>query len=388
MKDVVTILKDLIALPSINPMGRTDISEALMGEARVVEYICGFLKNIGLEPLIQNTELPGRNNVGTVLYKGDKHKTILIQAHTDTVDMGNDLSLLSPVEKGGKIYGRGACDDKGSLAAMLAALAQIVSNPSELQNNIVFFAVADEEYTWKGSKKLVSDEPGKNADFGIVGEPTGCCLVNGYKGVARWDMTTSGKSCHSSEPEKGVNAIYRMAKVLQLIENYQQELAMIEDPPIGKETISVGRINGGTTVNIVPDHCVIEIDRRLTRKTSPKQALKNLRIYLESHGVDFKISYSTLKDAQNASYVSENHPGIQLALKILRMLKLDTQPQQVAFGSDAYRMNNAGIPTVLLGPGSIHVAHSKNEYIPITELKKAKDFYYEMMKKNLQSYDY
>jgi acetylornithine deacetylase len=238
--------------------------------------------------------------------------------------------------------------------------------------------VSDEEYSFKGSLALCAKSPAKNADFGIIGEPTECRIVNGFKGVARWDISTAGKAFHSSEPEKGVSAIYRMAKLVSLIEKYQTELAKINDPPLGAETISVGVIRGGQSVNIVPDFCVIETDRRLTRKSSPENAVADLKKYL-TENLDFEFKFSALKDAWNAVLIDSYHPGVKIMSAICAKMSLDTAPRQVAFGSDAFRMNAAGVPTVLWGPGSIAAAHTAEEHVEISQLRQAAEFYLNIM---------
>ncbi|MDD5727580.1 MAG: M20/M25/M40 family metallo-hydrolase [Victivallales bacterium] len=379
MKNVVGILKDLIAIPSINPMGGNDFAPELCGEAKVNDYLCDFISKIGLEPFVQKTALPGRDNVGAMLYKGANYKTIILQCHTDTVDIADNRQLLRPIRKNGRIYGRGACDCKGGLAAMLAALAKAVEHPAKISNNIIVMGVSDEEYSFKGSLALCEQEPTKNTAFGIIGEPTGCRIVNGFKGVARWDISVTGKAFHSSEPEKGINAIYRMAKLIALLEKYQVELARTVDPELGEETVSVGTIRGGPSVNIVPDKCVIEIDRRLTRRTAPEQAFTDMKNYFLANGINFDFSFSNLKDAQSAILTAAEHSGISMLSAICGKMKLNPEPCQVAFGSDAYRMNAAGISTVLWGPGSIAVAHTNDEYVEFRQLEQAVQFYYNII---------
>ena len=383
MKNSIEILKDLIAIPSVNPMGREDIDPSICGETKVNEYLYNFIEKIGLTPFVQKTVLEGRDNVGGMIYKGDKYKTIIMQGHTDTVGINGNKNLLTPIEKDGRIYGRGACDCKGGLAAMFAAFAEAAKHPETVRNNIIVMGVSDEEYSFKGSLEIGRQLPTKGADFGIVGEPTECRIVNGFKGVARWDITVHGKAFHSSEPHNGINAIYCMAKIINLIEKYQSELTAISDPPLGSETISVGVIRGGSSVNIVPDSCTIEIDRRLTRKTSPEKALNSLKQYL-SENLDFEFTASELKDAQNAALIDGKHPGVEMMSAICSKMGLDSVPSQVAFGSDAFRMNAAGIPTVLWGPGSISTAHTDNEYVEIKQLEQSVQFYYNIMTEPLK----
>jgi len=371
MKNAMDILKDLIAIPSVNPMGDSAADPTICGESEVNEYICGFIKKIRLDPIVQKTVLPGRDNVGGMIYKGEKYRTIVFQCHTDTVGIGGNKNLLNPIEKDGCIYGRGACDCKGGLAAMLVALAEAAKNPDSVKNNIIVMGVSDEEYSFKGSLALCEQLPTKGADFGIVGEPTECLIVNGFKGVARWDISTGGKAFHSSEPEKGISAVYRMAKIVSLIEKYQAEL-------IRDETISVGTIRGGSAVNIVPDSCTIEIDRRLTKNTSPEKALYNMKKYLSAN-LDFDFTMSELKDAQNAVLVSQDHSGVKMMSGIASEMGVESKPCQVAFGSDAFRMNAAGIPTVLWGPGSIRTAHTDGEYVTKKDLDMSVAFYHRLM---------
>ncbi len=383
--DVVDLCKELIALPSINPMGRGQPPAELCGEGRVNDYVLSFARAHRLDTVIQKTGLEGRENVGILFHKSASHKTILFHAHTDTVDVGEDTNLLRPAERDGRIYGRGACDDKGALAALLSAMAHVSQNPREAAGNILLFAVADEEYSWRGAAALVSQEPSRSADLGVVCEPTSCALVNGYKGVARWDIRTSGVRCHSSEPERGDNAIYKMGQILLLIRQFHEELARRgRDEFFGHDTLSVGAIRGGTAVNIVPDHCEIEIDARLVRGTTPAGIRDALAAYLRRHGVEFPFESSPLKDAEEAALLPAEHPGMRLLQEAARALGEETQPRQVAFGSDAYRMNAAGIPTALWGPGSIRVAHGPEEFCEVRELHRAVAFYRTVMSSDLR----
>jgi acetylornithine deacetylase len=360
-------------------MGMDDCDPAICGEARVNEYLYDLIKELGLEPIVQKTALDGRDNIGAMIYKGDNYKTIILQSHTDTVGIGDNRALLNPVEKDGRIYGRGACDCKGGLAAMFVALAEAAKHPEQVKNNIIAMGVSDEEYSFKGSLELGKKFPTKCADFGIIGEPTECRIINGFKGVARWDVFTTGKAFHSSEPEKGINAVYRMARIVNMIEKYQSGLSK-------GETISVGTIRGGSAVNIVPDSCEIEIDRRLTEKTLPHEASNDLEKYLKQN-LDFDFSFSDLKDAQNAVSVDKCHPGVKMMSGVCSGMELDPMPGEVAFGSDAYRMNAAGIPTILWGPGSIANAHIDGEFVGLGELKNAKNFYLNVIKSDMRDYN-
>ena len=162
----------------------------------------------------------------------------------------------------GRLYGRGACDIKGGMASMLAAFARLVREKPRGACNVVMACSVDEEHTFLGVQEMV--KRGLKADMAVVAEPTGLRIVKAHKGVCRWLVTTPGRSCHSSPPELGVNAIYRMARVLAGIEQLRRRAVRSRsDPLLGPPTLSVGRIEGGTSVNTVPDRCRIEVDRRL-----------------------------------------------------------------------------------------------------------------------------
>ncbi|MCE5322577.1 M20 family metallopeptidase [bacterium] len=378
MTDAKSILEDMIAIPSVNPAGRSDLSPDIVGEARMADYVEDFIRKLGVDLIVQKTGSNGERNVGGMLFRGKDRKTIILQSHMDTVGIGDNKNLLVPREDGGRIYGRGACDDKGSLSAMLSALAIAADKPAG-EYNIAVVGVTDEEYSWHGSTTLVAQAPTAGAYFGIVGEPTGCKLVHGYKGLARWRIATTGVSAHSSQPEKGKNAIYRMAKVLNVLEEYGSELAGMVDDKLGAETVSVGVIRGGSAVNVVPDYCEIEIDRRLTRHTTPQQAKQFIDDYLKKHGITQNYTMSDFTDAQVAAVVDEDHAVVELLRRICRDQGLDDGLITVGFGSDAYRMNDAGIPTVVWGPGNIDVAHGDNEYVDLQEIEQATAFYSEVM---------
>ena len=385
--DVVPILEDLIRIPSVNPARTVERDPQLLGEGRVNEYLIDFIRAAGLDPIVQESDPPGRGNVGAMLFTGRDRKTIVLQSHTDTVGVDNNHELLNPRVEGGCVYGRGACDDKGGLAAMLAALVAAAGDTEAVANNVVVMGVSDEEAGGSGCAILLAQEPTMTADFGVVGEPTGCRIVNACKGTARWDIEVHGQSSHSSEPHRGVNAIYRMGRVLNAIESYVGELEGIDDPLLGHETISVGRIGGGISVNVVPDHCRIEVDRRLTRLFDPKKAQTHLDAYLKQRELGFPHAFSELRTAQPGFVLRPESAIIGAAQSASVAVDLSTELRQVPYGSDAMRMNRQGMPTILWGPGDIDEAHSSEECVEISQLESARDFYLMLMRHDLREYE-
>ena len=190
-------------------------------------------------------------------------RLILFDVHQDTVPAdGMTIPAFVPEITGGRLSGRGSCDVKGSMAAMLSAFARLVRERPPGSASVLLACTVDEEFTHLGSSRLAATKHG--AELAIVAEPTSLNLVHCHKGVLRWKIRTKGVACHSSTPHLGVNAIYRMGLVLDLLRKYAGMLAASKpDPILGPPTLSVGRIEGGQSVNVVPDWCEIEVDRRL-----------------------------------------------------------------------------------------------------------------------------
>ena len=226
----------------MNPMGRGRTGQT-MKRRRLADYVARALGALGAD--VERQEVaPGRPNVVGRFHAGAS-PTILLEAHLDTVpSRGMEIEPFDPVLKEGRLYGRGACDTKGSLAAFLFAVGEAVRHPAALRYNIVFAAVADEEFGFTGAREAVTR--GLGADFGIAGEPTRLRIVRAHKGVTRWRIRAEGRAAHSAYPERGTNAIYRMAPALVRLEQYG---AMLKNGPaheaLGTGSLSVGVIEGG-----------------------------------------------------------------------------------------------------------------------------------------------
>jgi acetylornithine deacetylase len=223
----------------------------------------------------------------------------------------------------------------------------------------------------------------------IVAEPTDLDVVVAHRGVTRFRIHTRGRACHSSDPKQGVNAIYRMAKVLRVLEEYAEVLSSSVQPhPLcGGATLSVGRIEGGISVNVVPDHCAIEIDRRLIPGEDPKFAAESIRSYLNQR-LDFEVEFEkpwiescALTDADNdwlASRLLDTMRDWDEERVKQGMLKPCGERRRlgVPYGTNASTLCEGGVPAVVFGPGSIAQAHTKDEFIEIAELEKGAEIYY------------
>jgi acetylornithine deacetylase len=397
MQHVTDLLCELISIPSVNPMGRSVEGEVYF-EGRMTEWLLKFFASFSAD--CEAVEVvPGRANV-LARYGDDPNKpTLLWDAHQDTVPVeGMTVEPFRAKIEQGRVYGRGACDVKGAMAAMLWAFRRLCIEKKSLPYNLVMSCTCDEESTALGvvdlatywqmgirKSRLLPEKP----IGAIVAEPTDLDVVVAHRGVTRFRIHTRGRACHSSDPKQGINAIYRMARVLQVLEEYADELAksVIPHPLCGGATLSVGRIEGGISVNVVPDHCAIEIDRRLIPGEDPQVAADSIRSYLNQR-LDFEVEFEkpwieccALTDADND----------WLASKLLETMRSwdDERAKQsssklcggrrrigVPYGTNASTLCEGGVPSVVFGPGSIAQAHTKDEFIEISELEKGAEIYY------------
>ncbi|HEU5119309.1 MAG TPA: M20/M25/M40 family metallo-hydrolase, partial [Isosphaeraceae bacterium] len=226
MDPLIRLLRDLVRIPSVNPMGR-DLSGPGILETDLSRFLEGFFQALDV-PIQRQRIASGRENL-IVRYEAPKPgPTILFDVHQDTIPTdGMTIDPFLAQVDGNRLYGRGACDVKGSMACMLSAFARLVRERPSESASVVLACTVDEEYTHLGSSRLASEPVG--ADLAIVAEPTRLNVVNTHKGAVRWKIQAHGRACHSSTPSLGVNAIYRMAGVVSALSEYALQLG--ETPP-------------------------------------------------------------------------------------------------------------------------------------------------------------
>jgi acetylornithine deacetylase/succinyl-diaminopimelate desuccinylase family protein len=375
--DVAQLLSSLVAIPSVNPMGR-NLSGPEVLETRLTEFLESWVRPLDVRYARQSVA-PGRDNLLAWYEAPGARRRILFDVHQDTVPPGGMVfPPFTPVVSGGRLYGRGACDVKGSMAAMLMAFARLVRERPAGSASVLLACTVDEEYTHIGSSRLAETEHG--AELAIVAEPTSLKLVHCHKGAVRWKIRTRGLACHSSMPEAGVNAIYRMAKILDAIELHAWSLALSQpDPILGPPTLSVGRIEGGQSVNIVPDWCEIEVDRRLIPGEEAMASMGQVRDQLE-------------RSLGPADWIEFEEPSVHMPplapqagpwLEVLGDavgVATGRRPEVtgVPFGTDAGPLSAAGTPCVVFGPGHIAQAHTKDEWIELEQVEVAAEAYYQI----------
>jgi acetylornithine deacetylase/succinyl-diaminopimelate desuccinylase family protein len=364
------LLAELVRRPSVNPMGRSDLPSEILHESRVTSFLEEQLRSIGC-PYRRQTVQPGRDNlIATYTPPTPPPFSVLFEAHQDTVPV--DAMTVEPFGariEHGKMYGRGSCDVKAGGSVMLAAFARLVREKPPGSAAVTLAFTVDEEHTFLGIQELMTS--GFRADYAIVAEPTLLNIVNAHKGVVRWHLETAGRACHSSRPEQGINAIYRMGRLLNGIEEYANKLRSLPpDAVLGPRTLSVGRITGGVSANTVPDICRIDIDRRLIPGENPAAAVEDLSQFLKGYpGIDFSFATTTpqlacppLAPLLSGDLVKRLGANIDSVVG-------KHEVHAVPYGTDASTVAMAGVPTVVFGPGDIAQAHTKDEWIDLAQLE-------------------
>ncbi len=290
------------------------------------------------------------------------------------------IAPFEPRIDGGRLFGRGSCDIKSGLAAMLVAFARLAKDRPKGAANVILACTVDEEFTHKGSSHLAKSL--SPPDLAIIAEPTELHIVNRHKGAIRWKLKANGRACHSSTPLLGENAIYRMAKVLRILEDYAHQLMSERvDPVLGPATLSVGRIHGGVSVNVVPDSCEIEIDRRLLPGESGEEAIVRVRNVLEQNlapedfrSIDFGDPWVCLPPLSEVNSRSWIGPLVETTARVI-----GRRPAVIGvpYGTDAGPLAEAGWSCVVIGAGDIAQAHTKDEWIELDQVRLASELYYQ-----------
>ncbi len=355
--DPTRLLAELIALPSVNP-AFLPAGHPHAGEQRVAEFLLGAAAQAGLD-VEQREVIAGRCNLLIRLAStGRARQRVLLAPHLDTV--GGDEHQFQPVLKGPRLYGRGACDTKGSVAAMLCALIAVARSPRRPKaTELVFAGLVDEENAQRGSRALAASR--LKADLAIVGEPTGLQVVTAHKGDLWLRLETHGRAAHGATPHRGRNAVHAMARVVDLLEtDYAAGLRQRRHPLLGRPTVNVGSICGGTQPNIVPDRCAIEVDRRTLPGEATPAVLRELRAFLRRHGLAVSITDSKGEPCR----ALETSPRLPLVRQLMAVAG-QTRPTGVHFFCDAAVLAGGGIPSVVFGPGDIAQAHTADEWISL-----------------------
>ena len=361
----VRLLQDLIALPSVNPAFFSD--PQLHGEHRVAAFLESAARGQGLDVESQAV-VPGRSNLLVRLSpRGEVRHRVLLAPHMDTVGEPAYALQLTPVVRDGRIYGRGACDTKGSVAAFFQSLLNVAtSGPRPNHTEILFVGLIDEENMQLGSRHFAQHGP--QGDLAIVGEPTGLEIVTAHKGDVWLRLRTTGRSAHGATPHRGKNAVTAMARIVLALETeYAAELAARPaHPRLGRPTVNVGRIDGGRQPNIVPAECTIDIDRRTLPGETEAGVRREIIALLRRHGL--KASYDNLRTSPCEPL--DTCPDLPLVRSLTRAAGRKGT-RGVHYFTDAAPLAAGGTPSVVFGPGDIAQAHTEREWLAISQLEKS-----------------
>ncbi|TWT49429.1 Acetylornithine deacetylase [Rubripirellula amarantea] len=387
---VIELLADLVRINSVNPNYEGGVPELAMAD-----FVEQYFHDLGVETWRQLV-YPDRPNVIARIPGRDSSRRVVLEAHLDTVStVGMSIDPWMPEIRDGKLYGRGSCDTKGGMAAMMHAIATLAKEGVTPPCDVLMATTIDEEFSYRGvvalcdsldagpvdPEVLENERTPRNplrADAAIIAEPTLLQPVIASKGLVRWKIETRGKSAHSAKPHLGVNAIEHMAHIIAAIERDTRRLAASPHPLLGPATCNIGVVRGGVQVNFVPDRCEIELDRRLLPGESRDQVLQHYQqiidvVATKHPGMDVVMHPPMLSDRPLETEATS--PAVQTMVTVLNELGHDATLIGVPFCSDASKFGALGIPSMILGPGSIDQAHAAVEWIECEQVIQASEIY-------------
>ncbi|MFF0160696.1 M20 family metallopeptidase [Streptomyces sp. NPDC005263] len=353
------LVRDLVRIPSVNPRGAPGDG----GETAVARYVRDWLGRHGVRAELHEV-LPGRCNVVAVV-PGRDPAAVLLESHLDTVETdGMTVPSHDGEVRDGRLYGRGACDAKGPLAAFMLAAAELArGGPPPL--TVVLAGVCDEEHAYRGVLHLLGTLAGRRVVGALVGEPTGLVPATAHKGVVRYTVRTTGRAGHSSRPEEAVNAISLMAPVIAHLAATRPAVA--PHPLLGPATRSVTRVRGGTGPNTIPGSCEVDVDRRTLPGEAPEAVWQQDHDELTALGTEVDPPFTV----DPALDTPSDAPVVTALCDALAAHGLPRDIQGMPFGTDASKLARAGIPSVVFGPGSVTDAHAAAESVDLAEVELA-----------------
>ena len=363
----IELLKTLVGIDSVNP----SLVPGGAGEGEIAKAIAGELAGCGCT--VELTDVaPGRPNVVGVLAGRRPGRTLLLCGHIDTVGVTGMAAPFSPVLRDGRLYGRGAVDMKGGVAAMLGAARVLAESGGLEAGRLIVGAVADEEYTSLGAEALVRSV---RADAAVVTEPTDLAVAVGHKGFSWVEVTTRGRAAHGSRPLEGRDAILRMGRVLGRLEALDRALqAHPPHPLLGTASLHASLIEGGRELSTYPDRCILSIERRTLPgepiEVGPREVDAILEDLVREDGeleVESRFLFGRL--------AYETPAGHELPGLLESALSHAGRPARrggVSFWTDAAVLGHAGIPTVIFGPGGVGL-HAIEEHVRVDEVLACRD---------------
>ena len=366
MDPVIRLLRDLVAINSVNPT----LVPGAPGERAIADLVAHELTRSGLDVSIEPIA-DGRPNVVGVLKGRAEGPTLMFCGHTDTVGVAGMDDPFTPRERDGRLYGRGAQDMKGGVAAMMSAAA-VVAQCGLDAGCLIVAAVVDEEHSSIGADALVKTW---RADAGIVTEPTDLAIAVGHKGFAWVEVTVDGKAAHGSRPADGQDAILRLGRVLTRLEALDRELqSRPPHPLVGTGSLHASLVSGGRELSSYPDRATLQMERRILPDEPESIAVEEVREILAALGRE-DATFRGSAAAMFSRPAYEVPPGHDVRTRLAAALqRAGGQPRIVgaSFWTDAAVLGHAGIPSILFGPGGAGL-HSTEEYVNVADVLMCRD---------------
>ena len=364
------LLGRLVAIPSVNPNFRQpgDL-DTWFNEARMAAFVAQWLEDQGIA-VETEAVAPDRPNVVARLKGSGGGPSMLWEGHLDTVQVTGMAAPFEPRIEAGRLYGRGAVDDKGCLTAFMLALAALAAEPPP--GDITFLAAVDEEYRFTGVLHHLAR--GYRYDLGVAGEPTNLRIVRACKGCVRWYLEVLGRAAHTAKPHEGIDAVTASMQILGGFRRAMEDRRE-SHPLLGQPTLVCTGIEAGQGPNTVPSRAMLRFDYRYLPSESAQEvwaAFRDLAARLASDipGLEV-VTHEPFIDS-SAMDVPETSPIVARLGSVCRAFGLDDRPEGVPYGSDATKMvQNGGIPTIVFGPGSIDQAHAVDEFVDLAEVVQA-----------------
>jgi succinyl-diaminopimelate desuccinylase len=345
------------------------------GELAAAKVIADELKRCGISCRIDKWD-KNRANLIASLKSSRRRGAVLFACHLDVVPPGQIKWKTPPfaaVEKTGKIYGRGAVDMKGPIAAIVTAVRQIADSKTKLLGDVILFAAAGEETDSCGAKKFVEgfrNKPPKLVGV-VITEPTDFEVVSAHRGLLWLQISTKGKAAHGSTPHLGINAINSMRLLLNELDNYKIKFKPHE--LLGRCSASINTITGGNAINIVPDKCTITMDIRTLPGQNHRQIIGDLRkifAKLKRKDLVFDAEVSIIREV----VAMETDNRCDFVRGFCSAVSVD-ETKAVGFTTDGPYFASLGVPVVIFGPGRPELCHKPDEYIEVSDLEKAVEHY-------------
>ena len=375
MTELSSLISDLVAINSVNP----DLVPGAVGEGEIADFIAAWGRDAGLEVHVQDAA-PKRPNVILIARGGGGGKSLMLNAHTDTVGVSDMDAPFQSVIHDGRLYGRGAYDMKSGLAACMLALK--AAREMDLRGDVMLSAVVDEEYGSLGTEALLAEWERWSADAVLIAEPTELEISIAHRGFVWLDIETFGVAAHGSRPHLGVDAIAKMGKALVALDAHDRAMrARPTHDLLGSGSLHASLISGGEEISMYPAHCRLQAERRTIpgeTRAGVEAETQALLDEIAAADPNFKAQVKATF-ARSPYYIEPTHSLVQ-QLKRVSEARLGRAVSLIgsSWWMDSALFGEAGIPTVVLGPAGAG-AHAIEEWVDLASVKRCQEIYTDLI---------